>query len=271
MNKDKPIVSIIMGIYNCEKTLDKAIESILNQTYTNWELIMCDDCSSDNTYKIAKSYEKKYPDKIKVIKNDTNITLAPTLNKCIQLVSGKYIARQDGDDISHKERLEKEVEFLEKYEEYDLVGTNMISFDESGEKGVHKLKTQPTKLDLLKYGPTFAHATIMIKTNIMKNLNGYCEEWYAKQAEDYELWSRFFLNNYKGYNLNENLYYVKEDIETFKRKNVKRRLRGIVLNFKIYCKLKAPICSYKNIIKDIVAIIMPRRVFIKYYRWKLSK
>lgn len=271
MSIKNPMVSIIMGIYNCEKTLEKSIESIINQTYTNWELIMCDDCSSDSTYKIAKSYEEKYPDKIIVIKNNNNITLAPTLNRCIKLVKGEYIARQDGDDFSHKERLEKEIDFLEKNKEYDLVGTNMISFDEYGEIGIHRLKKNPTKLDLLKSGPTFAHATIMIKTSVMKSLKGYCEEWYAKQAEDYELWSRFFLNGYRGCNLNENLYYVREDIETFKRKNIKRRLRGIVLNFKIYWKLKAPIYAYKNIIKDIIAILTPRTIFIKYYRWKLNK
>lgn len=271
MKEMTPKVSIIMGIYNCEKTLEQAIESILNQTYTNWELIMCDDCSTDNTYKVAKKYEKKYPDKIRVIKNNNNITLAPTLNKCLKLATGEYIARQDGDDFSHKKRLEREVEFLEKNKKYDLVGTNMISFDENGEKGVHKLRSNPNMKDLIKNGPIFAHATIMMKTSVMKSLNGYCEEWYAKQAEDYELWFRFLLNGYKGYNLNENLYYVREDIETFKRKNIRRRLRGIALNFKIYLKIKAPIYAYKNIIKDIIAIFIPRTIFIRYYKWKLNK
>ena len=71
--KKQPKVSIIMGIYNCESTLKESIESIINQTYTNWELIMCDDCSNDNTYNVAKYYAKKYPDKIKLIRNEKNL------------------------------------------------------------------------------------------------------------------------------------------------------------------------------------------------------
>ena len=110
---NKPLISIIMGIYNCEKTLSESIESIINQTYENWELIMCDDCSDDSTLKIAQEFEKKYQNKIKVIKNEENITLGPTLNKCLKLVRGKYVARQDGDDISNLNRLKEEVEFLE--------------------------------------------------------------------------------------------------------------------------------------------------------------
>ena len=263
-------ISIIMGIYNCEKTISQAIDSILNQTYTNWELIMCDDCSIDNTYKIAKQYEEKYPDKIKVLRNNVNKTLGPTLNKCLQLVTGEYIARQDGDDISKPTRLEKEIKFLINNPEYDLVATNMISFDEKGDKGIHELKEIPTKNDYLNKGCTFSHATILMKTSTMKELGGYCEETYANQAEDYELWSRFFLNGYKGYNLHENLYMVREDNNAYKRRSAKRRIRGIKLNLIIYSKLKAPINCYKNIIKDMIAIFIPTKIWSYYYRCKLK-
>ena len=113
---NKPKVSIIMGIYNCEQTLEE-----------------------DNTYKIAQKYKDIYPNKIKLLKNDKNMTLGPTLNKCIEYVTGKYIARQDGDDLSERYRLEKQVDFLEKNKDISIVGTNMVSFDESGYHGVHSL------------------------------------------------------------------------------------------------------------------------------------
>ena len=266
---NKPLISIIMGIYNCEKTLSESIESIINQTYENWELIMCDDCSDDSTLKIAQEFEKKYQNKIKVIKNEENITLGPTLNKCLKLVRGKYVARQDGDDISNLNRLKEEVEFLENNKEYDLVATGMTSFDENGEKGIHQLKAEPTKKDFLLKGSTFCHATIMIKTEVFKQLNGYSEEWFAKQAEDYELWSRFFNKGFKGYNLQKSLYYVREDMDAYKRRNARRRIRGVVLNSKIYPKLKAPIYCYINILKDIIAIFIPTKVFSYYYMLKL--
>lgn len=268
---NKPMVSIIMGIYNCGNMLRESIESILNQSYGNWELIMCDDCSKDNTLKIAKEYEEKYPDKIKVIENKENLTLGPTLNRCLKIANGKYIARQDGDDLSLATRLEEEIAFLENNPEFDLVGTNMISFDEHGEKGYHIMKEIPVKDDYLKKGVTFAHATIVMKTRVMKSLGGYCEDWYAKQAEDYELWSRFFEEGYRGYNLQKKLYYVREDSNAYKRRSSRRRLRGMYLNMKIYPRIKAPFYCYKKILKDFIAIFIPSKVFGYYYKLKLKQ
>ena len=267
---NKPKVSIIMGIYNCEQTLEESIKSIINQTYDNWELIMCDDCSIDNTYKIAQKYKDIYPNKIKLLKNDKNMTLGPTLNKCIEYVTGKYIARQDGDDLSERYRLEKQVDFLEKNKDISIVGTNMVSFDESGYHGVHSLGESLGKEYYLKKGVIFFHATILIRTEVMRKLNGYSTQWYAIQAEDYELWSRFIKEGYKGYNLQENLYYVRENIDTYKIKNIKRRLRGLVLKFKVNRRLNASISAYVYMLKDIVALFIPRWIFIRYYTRKMD-
>ena len=90
--QNKPLISVIMGIYNCADTLEEAINCIINQTYTNWELIMCDDCSNDDTYKVAQKIASK-DTRIKVLKNEKNLTLAPTLNKCLEVVNGKYVAK----------------------------------------------------------------------------------------------------------------------------------------------------------------------------------
>ncbi|MDK0922904.1 glycosyltransferase family 2 protein, partial [Clostridium perfringens] len=106
MNDKKIKVSIIMGIYNCEKTLSDCIDSLLNQTYTNWELIMCDDSSTDCTYKIAKRYAEKY-NNIILLRNETNKKLSATLNRCLEVAKGEYVARMDADDIALPTRLEK--------------------------------------------------------------------------------------------------------------------------------------------------------------------
>ena len=79
-----PKISIIMGIYNCENTLKESLDSILNQTYSNWEMIMCDDGSSDRTLEIAKQYQTQYPEQFRVIQNKKNIGLNATLNKCLK-------------------------------------------------------------------------------------------------------------------------------------------------------------------------------------------
>ena len=228
--KNQPKVSIIMGIYNCENTLEEAIKSIINQTYKNWELIMCDDCSKDNTLKIAESYAKNYPENIKVIKNERNLTLGPTLNRCLELATGDYIARQDGDDLSKEDRLEKQVKFLESNKEFDLVGTSMISFDENGEYGSRNLKSTPEGKDLM-YGSVFAQG-------------------------------------YKGHNLEEALYYVREDRDAYKRKSIKRRVNEIKVMVEGCKMLKLPLKYYLMVVKPIIATIVPQKILMNYHRRK---
>ena len=115
MNQNKTKVSVIMGFYNNESTLARAINSILNQTYDKWELIMCDDGSTDYSYSIAKDYFKKYPDRIKLLQNPKNMHLANALNRCLKEASGEYIARMDADDESLPQRFERQVEFLDNH------------------------------------------------------------------------------------------------------------------------------------------------------------
>ena len=114
----KPLISVIMGIYNCADTLDEALQSIVRQTYTNWEVILCDDGSKDGTIAVAQSYVDKYPDKFILLKNEKNMGLNYTLNHCLEAVRGQFVARMDGDDISVETRFEKEINFL--LENYQL-------------------------------------------------------------------------------------------------------------------------------------------------------
>lgn len=94
-----PKVSVIMAIYNCSNYLEQAISSITQQTFTDWEFIICDDCSSDNSYEQAIR-KAACDNRIKVIRNEKNSSLAPSLNRCLQLAKGEYIARMDGDDYN---------------------------------------------------------------------------------------------------------------------------------------------------------------------------
>lgn len=269
MNEINPKVSIIMGIYNCENTLVKSIESILDQTYDNWELIMCDDCSKDKTYEIARYFEKKYPNKIKLIKNEQNLSLGPTLNRCLKYVSGKYIARHDADDLYIKDKLEKQVAFLESNKNIDLVGTGMKMFDEGGVYGERFLKKKPDGRDLMK-GTTFAHATIMAKVKVYERLSGYSESMDRRGVEDYDLWFRFFQEGFKGYNLNEALYEVREDRDAYKRKNINRRINEIKTMLYGRKLLKLNIKYSLFVIKPILMIIIPSKILMIYHRNKFK-
>ncbi|MEG1254505.1 glycosyltransferase family 2 protein [Clostridium sp.] len=270
MEKYCPKVSILMGIYNCENTLVESIESIVNQDYENWELIICDDASKDSSFNIAKNYSNRYPEKIRVLRNEKNLTLGPTLNKCLRSATGKYIARHDGDDTCERKKLEIQVEFLKNNLNIDLVGTAMSCFDENGHYGVRKLKHQPEGRDLMK-GTTFAHATIMIKAEVMMGLGGYSEENNAKGVEDYELWFRFFEKGYKGYNLENPLYNVREDRECYKRKNYKRRINEIKTMYKGRKLLELDLNQNKYLLKPMIATIVPGRILMSYHKNKLKR
>lgn len=269
MNMEKK-VSIIMGIYNCENTLKESIESIINQTYENWELIMCDDCSTDNTFNIAKNYADKYKDKIKLIRNNENITLAPTLNRCLELCTGEYIARQDGDDISVEDRLQKQVEFLENNKQYDLVGTAMMSFDENGDNGIRGAEVEIPSKENLVYTVPFCHATIMARSYVYEKLDGYRVTNYTKRCEDADLWFRFFAEGFKGYNLNEALYKVRDNISAYKRRNLRNYINLFIVNVNGYKLVDMPFKYYPYLIKPIISACIPSYIMKYYHSKKLA-
>lgn len=215
-------ISVIMGIYNCANTLPDAIDSIVNQTYTNWELIMCDDCSSDNTYEVAKKYLDKYPDKVILIKNEVNSKLAYTLNHCLEYATGKYIARMDGDDKCLPDRFEKQIKYLQNHLDIQLVGTAMQQFNEKGNLNLVICSEHTDKWTLSKKMP-FNHATIMTYKWVYDSLNGYVVAERTNRGQDYDLWFRFFAKGYIGDNIQEPLYLVREDSNAFKRRTFKVR------------------------------------------------
>jgi glycosyltransferase involved in cell wall biosynthesis len=126
----QPLISIIMSTYNWEKYIEKSIDSVLNQIYTNFEFIIIDDYSTDDTYKIIKQYLNK-DERIVYVKNLSNLGLTKSLNKWLELANGKYIARIDDDDLWEKEKLEKQMKFLNDNKEYWIVWTNFKYIDET--------------------------------------------------------------------------------------------------------------------------------------------
>lgn len=216
-------VSIIMGIYNCAQTLPEALDSILNQTYKDYEVIMCDDGSTDGTYDIAQKYVESHSNFL-LIKNDKNLKLAATLNHCLEYADSEYIARMDGDDISLPERLEMLISFLDEHSEYSFVSSAMIHFDENGDWKITQKTEKPTK-DSFKWGSPFCHAPVMMRKKDLNAIGNYTAEPKVERMEDYYLWHKFYMAGYKGYNLQTPLYKMRDD------KNATERRRGIKANY----------------------------------------
>lgn len=262
-------VSIIMGIYNCEKTLGEAVNSILKQTFKNWELIMCDDASEDNTYSIALAFSKKYPN-IHVYKNEINLGLNKTLNKCLKYAKGTYIARMDGDDISLPQRLEKEFLFLETHPKYSIVSTPMVYFDENGDFAIGKSINMPTKFDLIK-GTPFCHAPCMVKKEAYDAVKGYSEEDKILRVEDYDLWARMMQLDFKGYNLDEPLYKMRDDRNAFNRRKFKYRINESYVKLKIFRDFKLPLGYFIYVFRPILVGLLPKCIYKFLHTFKLIR
>ena len=247
-------VSILMGAYNCGGTLAAAVRSIMKQTYKNWELIICDDGSKDNTYETAERLAAE-DDRIIVIRNETNLGLNVTLNNCLKQASGDYVARMDGDDECLPDRFEKQVRFLRENPEFDIVSSWMSLFDESGEWGMQKTPEYPTPAQVVTGSP-ICHAPVMIRRECIDRAGGYSEESYTLRVEDVDLWIRLYSMGCRAYNIQEPLYRMRNDKNAFSRRkymyrvnSTKVRLKGCrLLHLGPKCYLKA----FKPMIKGLV-------------------
>lgn len=182
-----PKISVLMGVYNAEEDLKSSIESILNQTYEDFELIIINDGSTDSSREIIEAYAQKDA-RIHLV-NQENMGLTKALNKGIAVSRGKYIARQDADDVSYPHRLKKQIDLMESNEAIVLSGSNcddLYADGSTGEWGAYA----PDELQKVVFLKTpFAHSTIMMRADICKELGGYDENF--KTSQDMELWMRF--------------------------------------------------------------------------------
>ncbi|MGM9600105.1 MAG: glycosyltransferase [Faecousia sp.] len=266
---EKSMISILMGIYNCAKTLPEAIDSILNQTYTNWELIMCDDGSSDNTYEVASEYKEKYPDKIVLLKNEKNMGLNATLNRCLEAARGAYIARMDGDDISLPARFEKEIGFLNEHPEYAIVSCPMIYFDENGDFRTGKALGEPNITSFAK-GTPFCHAPCMVRKEAYAAVKGYAVSENRLRVEDWDLWVRMYEKGFRGYNLDEPLYKMRDDRNAYSRRKFKYRINEARVGASAVKKLHLSPVNYLYCARPIIVGLLPKQVYDFLHRRKLN-
>lgn len=228
------IVSVIMGVYNPKaEQLEKAVKSIIKQSYPKWEMIIYND-GSHKDYQQEITRIAKLDSRITYYQNENNRGLAKALNECIHLANGKYIARMDGDDISHKKRLEKQVDFLDNNPDISWVGTSayLIAGGGVGEKswGIRKMKKLPQTIDFLKYSP-YIHPTVMFRMEVLKENRGYNTSKITRRCEDYDLFMRLQGAGYKGYNLRGLLFAYREDKDAYVRRTFENRFNEMLVRY----------------------------------------
>lgn len=178
-------LSILMPVYNVQDYVAEAIESMLHQTYTDFELILLDDCSTDKTAEVIKTIVDS---RIVYHCNKRNMGLANNLNVGLKMAKGKYIARMDGDDISLPDRLQIQVDFLEAHPDIDLCSCGMKMFGADNQVWVRDYDPEQVKVTMLFYSAVLHASSVFRKASFEKFDLHYNQDTFP--AEDYDLWSR---------------------------------------------------------------------------------
>lgn len=221
------LVSVILPTHNDGKYIYESIESILCQSYTNLELIVIDDGSTDNTLEIVRSFQDN---RMKVITNFSCLGIVDSLNKGIEIATGDLIARMDGDDISFPNRLEKEVQFLNANPNIDIVGTWVRMIDHGGSLLDRVWTPEPEHEQLLAnclFGCPMCHPTVMLRAKVFDN---FLYDNRFSVSEDFDLWTKV-LEKYKAATIQEFLLYYRKHSENTQTKSStlqKRQTRVII-------------------------------------------
>ena len=262
-----PLISVIMGVYNQWNTeaLERAVLSVLSQSLADFEFIIWDDGSEGDAALALKMLPEKDA-RIILAGRDRNRGLAFSLNECIKLANGKYIARMDADDECFPERFARQVEFLESNPEYAWCGTAAELFDENGTWGYRYMPEIPGKKDCYRYSP-YIHPSVMFRRSVFDSFSGYLEEDETYRCEDYEIFMRLMQKGLKGYNLQEPLFRYFECNASYRSRNVKNRINEARVRSDGYKKMGILFpFGWIYVLRPIVACIVPSGMIARLKR-----
>lgn len=263
-------VSIIMSEFNTpENLLEESIQSILTQTHKNFELLIIDDCGNKNVLEFVKKFKD---DRIKVIKNISNIGLANSLNVALKNANGKYIVRMDTDDFSYPDRLEKQIKFMEEHPEYALASSRVHWYNGKKIFGETNFYGEVTKDIVIKSGATpITHPTVIAKRDILLKIGGYPD---YKRCEDFALWLELIINGYRLYVMDDVLLRYHLSINDYSKRSLKTRKDYFRLLKEKFKKLKPSKIRYIYIIfKNFLAGILPYKIIAGFHslKYKIKK
>ena len=266
---DHGLVSVLMSVYNGAPTLEKAAASVLAQTYRNLELILCDDASTDDTWRIMQRIAAQDA-RVTVFQNKTNRGLGASLNGCLLRAGGEYIARQDADDVSDPDRIERTTDFLlSSGAPYAACGVRV--FDDGGVWSTRQYPQKITKHIIAQKNPFF-HPTMVFRRAVLEGVGGYSETPETRRTEDYDLVMRLAAEGVIGENLPEILYSVYEPKEAYLRHNAKTRLCEVRVRARGLRAMGSPASDYIYLVKPLIMACVPRGMMrsVKRLQWNLQ-
>lgn len=258
VDKGNPHISVIMGVYNGERFLREAVNSILQQTYSNFEFIICNDCSNDGSSLILEEY-RQLDKRIVVINNVKNLGLAASLNKCLEKSRGEYIARMDCDDIALPNRFEEQIKWMEKYKDVCAVGSSIEYINDKGlvygrcavqNEEFYELK------DAVK-ASKLVHPSVMMRKESVVEVGGYTVNSLTTRAEDYDLWCKLCERGYVIANMPQILFHYREDDSNLVRRKYKYRVQEARLKFYWIRKANRPIGELYYALRPLLVGLIP--------------
>jgi glycosyltransferase EpsE len=253
-------ISVIMTTYNDQNYVEQSIDSVLNQTFSDFELIVCDDCSTDDTPNIIK--RKAGQDRrIRYIENEINLGFCKCLNLCANLATSPFLARMDSDDISLPDRLEIEYNFLSNNPNLAACGSSAFLFDEKGIWGLAIGEKQPKIKDALR-GTPMIHPSVLMRKDALASV-GYYTIFKGKIrcSEDYDLWLKMLSCGMTIENLPDVLLMYREGKESYKKRKIKYQLFYVNLQKKWY-KKTGHFCFFSfSVIKNLLIGFLPRKLY----------
>ena len=244
------MLSVIMSVYNNEDTLPLTINSVLNQTFKEFEFIIIDDFSMDSSVEIIKEYQNK-DSRIVFIQNESNQGLPKSLNKAIEKSHYEYIGRIDGDDICMLDRFEKQLKYINDNPHIDILGTEAILIDQAGNEVGSALmpETNDEIKKAIRYKNPMIHPSIVMKKGVLDSLHGYDEK--LRKAQDLDLWARAIDAKKVFHNLQEPLIKYRVDLN----KSYSTIFKGFKVSFLKalkYGSVKGIIWSFLEVVRHML-------------------
>ena len=256
-----PKVSVIVAVYNLEDCIEKSLQTILNQTCNDFEVLVYEDASLDHSREILQKIAEN-DSRIRLLLADKNSGQAFGRNQCLSQARGEYIAIHDGDDYSVPERLEKQSAFLEKNPDYNFVASWGNIIDEHGNIiEVRNSSQGDMKKEAFLWGMPFFHGTAMFRKDVMEQVGGYRVDSQTRfRGEDYDMVMRMYMEGFRCYILPDRLYIYAENTDAWKRRKYRYRFSEFRMRWSNFKLLGLMPKGIPYAVKPMIVGLLPQRL-----------
>lgn len=261
-----PAVTVLMGVYNGLPGLESAIESILSQTFTNFEFVIIDDASTDGSGAVIDRYAT-LDSRIRVVRNQVNEGLGAVLAKGVAISRGELVARMDADDVSLPERLEKQVAYFKRDPQLDVLGSYAVDVTREG-KVVRERRVPTTHEQIAKlvWACPFIHPTVMFRRSSIERVGSYSVR--VRRRQDYELWFRCVRGGLKFANIPEPLVQYHFSQETMRRNHIRSMWNQVKIGWAGCRLIGAPLSAYIGAFFPLLEAALPGWIRFRLVRVK---